>query len=104
MPASFACPETNSMRMIEIPSRPARGWWIPCLLVLAALDARPMAAQDGAFPKVVSPFLKQHCIACHGPQKQESLLRLDEVTGVQLSNRNLWTMVHERLAAGEMPP
>ncbi|MBM4071668.1 MAG: DUF1592 domain-containing protein [Planctomycetes bacterium] len=76
---------------------------IASLLVLC-LAATKLPAQDETFQKVVAPFLQQHCISCHGPKKQESRLRLDEVTGVQAGNRNLWTMVHERIAAGEMPP
>jgi len=62
------------------------------------------AADDADFEKTVLPFLKQHCFECHGAQKQESRLRLDQVAGVNHGNRNLWTMVHERIAAGEMPP
>lgn len=75
-------------------------------MALALLSANPLAvaAQDDSFKNLVAPFLKEHCFACHGPKKQESRLRLDEVTGVQAGNRNLWTLVHERIAAGEMPP
>jgi hypothetical protein len=76
---------------------------IASFLVLCLVSTR-LPAQEEIFHKVVSPFLQKHCIACHGPKKQESRLRLDEVTGVQAGNRNLWTMVHERIAAGEMPP
>jgi mono/diheme cytochrome c family protein len=78
--------------------------WLIGLLILPVLGPGPAAAQDETFQTVVSPFLKKHCYACHGPDKQESRLRLDQVTGVQAGNRNLWTMVHERIAAGEMPP
>ena len=72
------------------------------LLVILFIPIR-VSAQDN-FAEVVAPFFKQHCISCHGPKKQESRLRLDEVTAVDAGNRNLWTMVHERIAAGEMPP
>lgn len=73
-------------------------------LLVFCLGSTKLLAQDESFQKVVSPFLQTHCVSCHGPKKQESRLRLDEVTGVQSGNRNLWTMVHERVAAGEMPP
>src|SRR5581483_9234356 len=76
---------------------------IASLLVLCLAGAR-LPAQADDFQNFVSPFLNKHCVGCHGPKKQESRLRLDEVTGVQPGNRNLWTMVHERIAAGEMPP
>ena len=78
--------------------------WIACALVLLSFNPGPVTAQDDTFKKQVAPFLQQHCVSCHGPKKQESRLRLDEVTGVQIGNRNLWTMVHERVSAGEMPP
>lgn len=81
-----------------------RGGWIACALVLALLSPVPVVAQDDAFQNLVRPFLKENCIACHGPKKQESRLRLDEVTGVQAGNHNLWTMVHERISAGEVMP
>lgn len=78
--------------------------WIACFAALFVLDARLFAVEGEAFQKNIAPFLKQHCYSCHGPQKQESRLRLDQVVGVDHGNRNLWTMVHERIAAGEMPP
>lgn len=74
------------------------------LLVVLFLGPQPLIAQDETFPKLVAPFLKQHCIACHGAEKQESRIRFDQLTGVQAGNRNLWTMVHEQLSTGEMPP
>ncbi len=75
-----------------------------CALLTVLLSPFAAFAQEDSFQKIVAPFLKEHCLACHGPKKQESRLRLDEVTGVEAGNRNLWTMVHERVAAGEMPP
>src|SRR5690242_1466454 len=82
---------------------PLRGW-LAGLCVLLFLSPKPAAAQDETFQKLVAPFLTQHCVSCHGPKKQESRLRLDEVAGMEAGNRNLWTLVHERISAGEMPP
>ena len=42
-------------------------------------------------------------MGCHGPDKQKARLRLDGVR-VLLSDRHLWTMVHEQLSHGDMPP
>lgn len=78
------------------------GSTFPLLAVL--LSPLSGVAQEDSFQKVAAPFFKEYCVGCHGPTKQESRLRLDDVTGVQVGNRNLWTMVHERIAAGEMPP
>ncbi|VTT99771.1 signal peptide protein : Uncharacterized protein OS=Blastopirellula marina DSM 3645 GN=DSM3645_04530 PE=4 SV=1: PSCyt1: PSD3: PSD5: PSD4: PSCyt3: PSD2 [Gemmataceae bacterium] len=62
------------------------------------------AAADDAFPKVVAPFLKEHCTACHGEERQEAGVRLDRLDGVTAANRHLWTMIHEQVATGRMPP
>jgi hypothetical protein len=43
-------------------------------LALLGLE-RPARAQD--FDKDVRPILERHCVPCHGPKKQESMLRLD---------------------------
>lgn len=78
-----------------------------CFLTLASvfvLHSRPLSAVDDAFPAQVAPFFKQHCLACHGPQKQESGIRFDSIDGYRNGDRNLWTMVHTRIAGGEMPP
>jgi Protein of unknown function (DUF1553)/Protein of unknown function (DUF1549)/Planctomycete cytochrome C len=37
--------------------------------------AAPARAQD--FESEIRPIFEQHCVGCHGPKKQESLLRLD---------------------------
>ena len=70
--------------------------------VLLLLAAGARGADD--FPTAAAPFLKKHCVACHGEKKQEGGVRLDQVDGVNAGNRNLWTMVHQKVASGEMPP
>jgi len=69
--------------------------------VSAAENADNVAAD---FEKVVQPFLKQHCYVCHGPDTQEAHIRYDQLQGFAPGDRHLWTMVHEKLSAGEMPP
>lgn len=71
---------------------------IALLLPLAARGA------DDQFPKLVAPFLQQHCVACHGEKKQEGGVRLDGVKGLDAGNRTLWTLVHQKVSSGEMPP
>lgn len=73
-------------------------------LVLLVLGAGPVAAADDSFEATVAPFLKQHCVACHGEKRREGGVRLDRVDGVTADTRNLWTMAHRKVAAGEMPP
>ena len=50
-------------------------------------------------------FLKRYCTSCHGAEKQEGELRLDQLSDLprdELPER--WHQIHEKLAAGEMPP
>src|SRR4051812_16219756 len=72
---------------------------------LCALFLAPSSASaDDSFQKVAAPFLKQHCLSCHGEKKQEGGVRLDQLDGVTAGNRHLWTLVHQKVASGEMPP
>ena len=64
---------------------------------LAGVDIR-------TFREQVAPLMEKHCVGCHGPDKQKARLRLDGVRGFRLSDRHLWTMVHEQLSHGDMPP
>ena len=52
------------------------------------------------------PFLKKYCVRCHGPEKVERNLWIDQLslnfrTG---SGGHLWAEIAERINAGEMPP
>jgi len=71
------------------------------MLVASAADA---AADAQGFADLAKPLLRRYCIDCHGPDVQEARLRFDQIDGVHLSNRHLWTMIHEQLSAGLMPP
>ncbi|MCE2725628.1 MAG: DUF1592 domain-containing protein [Planctomycetaceae bacterium] len=71
------------------------------VLVASAADA---PADARGFADLVKPLLRRYCIDCHGPDVQEARLRFDQIDGFHLSDRHLWTMVHEQLAAGAMPP
>ena len=51
-------------------------------------------------------FLQTHCLACHGPDAQESGLRIDQLPK-ELTNKdsiNRWVQVFDRIEKGEMPP
>lgn len=51
-------------------------------------------------------FLQQHCYECHNKEIQEGSLDLTSLP-LQFSNRETfarWVKVHDRIAAGEMPP
>ena len=49
-------------------------------------------------------FFKNHCIDCHGPEKQKGDLRLDTLGMPNPQNKATWEHILEVLAAGEMPP
>lgn len=86
----------------KVPARRRRACLLVSLLVL--FFPPRSAAADDAFQTNVAPFLKQHCHACHGPQKQTAGIRYDRLDGFRAADRDLWTMVYEKVSAGEMPP
>lgn len=60
---------------------------------------------DG-FRQIVGPFLKQHCVKCHGPRRAEAELRLDEMQPNIAAGDDVerWQSIADRLVLGEMPP
>jgi Protein of unknown function (DUF1592)/Protein of unknown function (DUF1588)/Protein of unknown function (DUF1585)/Protein of unknown function (DUF1587)/Protein of unknown function (DUF1595)/Planctomycete cytochrome C len=66
-----------------------------------------LSADDIQFERDVFPILQTHCIRCHGPEVQESNVRLDNLS-VNLSEdraaTETWNEVLNVLQAGEMPP
>ena len=71
-----------------------------CLLLLAT------SALAEPAPAFLNPFLKTHCLACHGPEKQEAKLRLDTLATdfSQTASARQWVEVMDQLNRGEMPP
>ena len=68
-------------------------------------------AEDAAnlpdFQTHVLPILKSHCVRCHGPEKQEARIRLDNLSTDLIGNRAAaenWHEVRNVLNAAEMPP
>lgn len=51
-------------------------------------------------------FLKAHCLRCHGPDRVERDLRIDQLSRDFRSgvDSHLWAEIIERINAGEMPP
>jgi hypothetical protein len=58
------------------------------------------------FGKTVLPFVRAHCVSCHGADKPKSDLDLTPFTGLDAVARDYrrWGLVLERLEAGDMPP
>jgi len=62
-----------------------------------------IAAPD--FEADLLPYLKTHCLQCHGSEKQESELRIDTLSrNVGQENTPQWAEIRERISSGEMPP
>jgi len=56
------------------------------------------------FQKLVQPVLQKFCVDCHGADVQEARLRFDQVKGFRHADRHLWTMIHQQISRGAMPP
>ncbi|MFT5041115.1 MAG: hypothetical protein ACI8TX_002087 [Hyphomicrobiaceae bacterium] len=56
------------------------------------------------YDESIRPLLNKYCIGCHGEKKQKARIRYDKISGYQESDQHLWTLVHEALVEGEMPP
>lgn len=61
-------------------------------------------AADGAPATFVKQVIKTHCVKCHGPNKQEGDVRLDDLSTDENQDISRWSLVHEQLRGGLMPP
>lgn len=69
------------------------------------LSSPVWAAPSGEYPTKIRPLLEQHCIRCHGPEKQKGKLRLDTLSpDFSGPAAETWHDVLENLNLGEMPP
>ncbi|TVS14419.1 MAG: DUF1592 domain-containing protein [Planctomycetaceae bacterium] len=59
-----------------------------------------------ASPEQIDDYLKNYCVACHGPEQQKGDLRLDGLSRDFIQGRaaSVWVEVMDRLNLGEMPP
>ncbi len=73
-----------------------------CLLFTASLAV--VTAVNGAEP--FEAFLENHCVRCHGPDKEKGDLRLDQLSrDFKLgTDSHQWAESIEKVNSGEMPP
>ncbi len=75
---------------------------VPLWFTLAAAEETPRAAM----PEKHRVLFKQHCISCHGPEKQKGKVRLDDlsfsISDIETAER--WQKVLNQMNSGEMPP
>ena len=77
------------------------------LLAIIALTSVSVASLRGADgTELLQPFLKDHCIRCHGPEKQKGDRRFDSVTDdfTSLNEAETFQEILDQLNLGEMPP
>lgn len=70
-------------------------------------DAPTLTPDAAGFQKVVTPFMKSHCVRCHGPTKQEGNFRVDQHLKnefVDPAAKEKWGEVVNVLNSHEMPP
>jgi mono/diheme cytochrome c family protein len=72
----------------------------------AAADKAAGNPGEATYQKVILPFLKKHCFACHGDGKAKADLSFDKFKDDPsvLNDRKVWDNVQHMLKAREMPP
>ena len=74
-------------------------------LLLLTVGPLGQARADKAL-EALKPFLRTHCLECHGPDKQKNEIRFDTL-GTDLTDRRtleIWQEALDQLNLGEMPP
>ena len=74
------------------------------IILLTGLSVASLQGADEA--DLLQPFLKDHCIRCHGPEKQKGDRRFDRLTGdfTRLEEAEMFQEILDQLNLGEMPP
>lgn len=75
-------------------------------VLLCALLLSPSAVTaEGVGELQVQSFFRSHCIMCHGPEKHEADLRLDQLSGnYDPQSIEKWRKIFTALHQGDMPP
>ena len=65
-----------------------------------------IAADSVSAAEPFEAFLTKHCLRCHGPEKVERELRIDQLSHDfnAGTDGHLWAEIMERINSGEMPP
>ncbi|WP_231753589.1 DUF1592 domain-containing protein [Rosistilla carotiformis] len=93
--------------------RSIRGWTLAVLMTLTGGSVawgQPVATftpDQVGFDRLIEPFLKQHCLRCHGPEEALGEFRIDRDLGIDLmqqASHAKWGEVVNVLNSHEMPP
>lgn len=90
--------------------RPGRTRLLPlswvCGMLLTAGSATAQAKVESTYADTLAPFLKRHCVECHGAEKPKGGVRFDgpmpDLIDVKLAEQ--WLAAKRMMAQGEMPP
>ncbi|MEO8166053.1 MAG: c-type cytochrome domain-containing protein [Betaproteobacteria bacterium] len=66
-----------------------------------------LETDEPGYRQTVSPFFKQHCLRCHGPEDQQADLRVDQNLPndfLDVVAKGKWGEVVNVLNSHEMPP
>jgi mono/diheme cytochrome c family protein len=76
------------------------------LLALVVVSTGGFAGTTSTAAEAYETFLVTYCIQCHGPENQESELRIDQLSRdfEAGGETHRWAEVLERVNSGEMPP
>lgn len=96
------------MQTSSILRRPRR-CVVTCLATLALglrVSGSALAVEPATdiYSKMVVPFLQQHCVKCHGPNKQSGKVRLDDLTAEMTKDAERWRAIRDQIRDGLMPP
>ncbi len=76
-------------------------------LAAPAAEVAAFAADEAGHAARIAPFLRTHCLRCHGPQEQKAGFRIDEDLPNNFLSRSAvekWSEVLNMLNTAEMPP
>ena len=82
------CPELNTLHTQFSDFRLMPRHTLPLAVVLFVVASLHAAVPD--FRKDIEPLLVEHCIKCHGPEKQKGGLRLDQKAAALIELSTPW--------------
>jgi mono/diheme cytochrome c family protein len=73
---------------------------------VASKDQEQEALRQQALEQKLIPYLKTHCVDCHGTDLQESGIAVHDLNNIDqlLKDRKKWERVYRMINAGAMPP
>ncbi len=79
---------------------------LACAARVSSAAEPAYAADTAGYTRVVQPFLQDHCVKCHGSEKQKGDLRLDTLPNNFLDPATVgkWADVVDTINGHEMPP